>query len=520
MAGSHKLGASNVSLGSGFNPPQTEDELPGQFPAGLRVLVVDDDMICLTILERMLKKCDYNVTISPCATGALSILRDKRSSFDLVLSDVHMPDMDGFKLLELIGLEMDLPVIMMSADKRTEMVMKGVKHGACDYLTKPIRFEELKNIWQHVVRKKWIGNKEHEQSCSLEDSDKARRVVDDAEYTSSVNDSSWRSQKKKRDVKEEEEEGEFESEDPSVSKKPRVVWSVELHQQFVNAVNQLGIDKAVPKRILELMNVSGLTRENVASHLQKFRLYLKRLSGVAQHQAAVLQSTMCGSSMDAAAAAANMGPLSRLDLQSLAASGQLPPQTIAALHAELLGLPASADTSVLPSMDQLPKYGPIDREPVTVGKPLVPDFASWHPTSHPVLHQPSLLPLPPMLPPLPPSPVVFQMGGSSSEAILRYQLLRTALPGYPHLDPLPARSNGRGYDVPAGGVSPPSSLGFVGKDTCIPSRFAADDGEPPPFQLAGGEDFAPGGELPFGFVDGSKVAQHFSLADVMSVLSK
>ena len=63
------------------------------------------------------------------------------------------------------------------------------------------------------------------------------------------------------------------------SKKPRVVWSAELHQQFVNAVNQLGIDKAVPKRILDLMNVQGLTRENVASHLQKYRLYLKRLQG-------------------------------------------------------------------------------------------------------------------------------------------------------------------------------------------------------------------------------------------------
>ena len=64
-------------------------------------------------------------------------------------------------------------------------------------------------------------------------------------------------------------------------KKPRVVWSVEMHQQFVGAVNQLGIDKAVPKRILDLMNVEGLTRENVASHLQKYRLYLKRVQGVA-----------------------------------------------------------------------------------------------------------------------------------------------------------------------------------------------------------------------------------------------
>ena len=62
-----------------------------------------------------------------------------------------------------------------------------------------------------------------------------------------------------------------EPEDGSQSKKRRVVWSVELHQQFVNAVNSLGIDKAVPKRILDLMGVAGLTRENVASHLQKYR---------------------------------------------------------------------------------------------------------------------------------------------------------------------------------------------------------------------------------------------------------
>lgn len=45
------------------------------------------------------------------ATEALNLLRERKHGFDIVVSDVNMPDMDGFKLLEHVGLEMDLPVI-------------------------------------------------------------------------------------------------------------------------------------------------------------------------------------------------------------------------------------------------------------------------------------------------------------------------------------------------------------------------------------------------------------------------
>uniref|UniRef100_R7W6V7 Two-component response regulator ARR18 n=1 Tax=Aegilops tauschii TaxID=37682 RepID=R7W6V7_AEGTA len=57
-----------------------------------------------------------------------------------------------------------------------------------------------------------------------------------------------------------------------------MVWTPELHHRFVEAVEHLGEKGAVPKAIVRLMNVDGLTRENVASHLQKYRLYLKRSS--------------------------------------------------------------------------------------------------------------------------------------------------------------------------------------------------------------------------------------------------
>jgi SHAQKYF class myb-like DNA-binding protein len=61
-----------------------------------------------------------------------------------------------------------------------------------------------------------------------------------------------------------------------LSKRQRLVWTPQLHAQFIAAVQKLGVKTAVPKAIMKIMNVKGLTRENVASHLQKYRLTLKR----------------------------------------------------------------------------------------------------------------------------------------------------------------------------------------------------------------------------------------------------
>ncbi|MFQ6664323.1 hypothetical protein Gotur_031476 [Gossypium turneri] len=262
-----------------------EDEALDRFPVGMRVLAVDDDPICLKVLGTLLLKCQYQVTTTNQAISALKMLRENRNRYDLVISDVNMPDMDGFKLLELVGLEMDLPVIMLSAHSDTKLVMKGITHGACDYLLKPVRIEELKNIWQHVVRRKKPDSKDRVNALNQ---DKASGGIGEAVQTSTSS-SDQKFNKKRKDQNEDEEDdgedNEHENDDPSTQKKPRVVWSVELHRKFVAAVNHLGLDKAVPKKILDLMNVEGLTRENVASHLQKYRLYLKRLSSVATQQA-------------------------------------------------------------------------------------------------------------------------------------------------------------------------------------------------------------------------------------------
>lgn len=268
------------------NQRRDEDGVVDRFPVGMRVLAVDDNPTCLKVLAKLLAECKYHVTTATNGFDALKMLRENRKNYDLVISDVAMPDMDGFKLLELVGLEMDLPVIMLSGYSDTSMVFKGVTHGACDYLVKPVRLEELRNIWQHVIRKKKTNSKDDNKASN---EDKVPNISGGSnqnilENSADRNKRLGKRRKEQDEEEKEEEEDDEESEgsadgdedDPSSQKKPRVVWSPDLHKKFVCAVNQLGADRAVPKKILELMNIEGITRENVASHLQKYRLYLKK----------------------------------------------------------------------------------------------------------------------------------------------------------------------------------------------------------------------------------------------------
>ncbi|KZV22327.1 Sensor histidine kinase isoform 1 [Dorcoceras hygrometricum] len=322
--------SSSLKSGDGFSD---------QFPVGLRVLVVDDDPTCLRIMEKMLGNCLYEVTKCNCAELALQYLRDNKNGVDVVISDVHMPDMDGFKLLEQVGLEMDLPVIMMSADDSKDVVMKGVTHGACDYLIKPVRMEAIKNIWQHVVRKKKHEGKDKDfvNSGGVEDEDQKQKVFEDGDYSSSANEGNSNSRKRKV----EEDDDAEERDDVSTHKKPRVVWTSELHVKFMNAVDKLGIEKAVPKKILELMNVPALSRENVASHLQveQFFHHNRRVDSITRFMG------------PPNAAFGNASAFNGVDIQGLAAARQLQQQNLAAIQAAALGRASTKVSVSLPSHD-------------------------------------------------------------------------------------------------------------------------------------------------------------------------
>ncbi|KAJ0235284.1 putative two-component response regulator ARR21 [Hirschfeldia incana] len=68
------------------------------------------------------------------------------------------------------------------------------------------------------------------------------------------------------------------SDDLRPLKKPKIKWTDCLHDLFLQAVRHIGLDKAVPKKILEFMNLQYLTRENIASHLQKYRIFLRKVA--------------------------------------------------------------------------------------------------------------------------------------------------------------------------------------------------------------------------------------------------
>ncbi|OAY76786.1 Two-component response regulator ORR22, partial [Ananas comosus] len=152
--------------------------------------------------------------------------------------------------------------------------MKGITHGACDYLLKPVRIEELKEHMQHVVRRRKFDRVDADDD--YERLQGANCALGHCQVSDGSAELAGRSTRKRKDQIDEDDDDnnidcendnaqENEDQDPSSQKKARVVWSVELHRKFVAAVNQLGIDKAVPKKILDLMNVEKLTRENVAT---------------------------------------------------------------------------------------------------------------------------------------------------------------------------------------------------------------------------------------------------------------
>ncbi|XP_022722776.1 two-component response regulator-like APRR5 [Durio zibethinus] len=136
----------------------------------LRVLLVEADDSTRQIIAALLRKCSYRVVSVPDGLKAWEMLKGKSHDIDLILTEVDLPSISGFALLTLImehEICKSIPVIMMSSQDSISTVYKCMLRGAADYLVKPIRRNELRNLWQHAWRRQSFivgGNTPHDES--------------------------------------------------------------------------------------------------------------------------------------------------------------------------------------------------------------------------------------------------------------------------------------------------------------------------------------------------------------------
>ncbi|WP_026527887.1 GGDEF domain-containing response regulator [Butyrivibrio sp. VCD2006] len=107
-----------------------------------KILIVDDEIISLRMTDNILKS-EYKTVCASSAKEAISIIEE--SPPDLVLSDLRMPEIDGFKFRIIVQEELgkNIPFMFMTADKKDETESKGFSIGAIDYIRKPFRADVL-----------------------------------------------------------------------------------------------------------------------------------------------------------------------------------------------------------------------------------------------------------------------------------------------------------------------------------------------------------------------------------------
>lgn len=114
---------------------------------GKRIMVVDDDELVLLALNELLTPEGYEV--HPVSSGAEALNKLEQCTYDLLVLDIIMPEMDGFELCKRIrGREecKETPILLLTAKSREEDRIRGLEVGANLFLSKPISPEKLIGI--------------------------------------------------------------------------------------------------------------------------------------------------------------------------------------------------------------------------------------------------------------------------------------------------------------------------------------------------------------------------------------
>ena len=109
-----------------------------------RVLVVDDEAAILRICSRVLASEGWDVTAAGDVRTAIRTIETASAPYDCVLSDIHMPEMDGYALVAAVRQhDDDLPVLLMTGDPSLDGAVRAIDSGAVSYITKPFTSETL-----------------------------------------------------------------------------------------------------------------------------------------------------------------------------------------------------------------------------------------------------------------------------------------------------------------------------------------------------------------------------------------
>jgi len=114
-----------------------------------RVLIVDDDVDICVALDEVLRDLGYETHCCTSGTEALSVMDG--SDFDVVVTDLRMPSLDGIGLCERIARNYNVPVIVMTAFGETQAAVDALRADAVDFMTKPFTSETVAKAVERAV---------------------------------------------------------------------------------------------------------------------------------------------------------------------------------------------------------------------------------------------------------------------------------------------------------------------------------------------------------------------------------
>ncbi|PEI33510.1 DNA-binding response regulator [Bacillus wiedmannii] len=115
------------------------------------ILVVEDDQEIQELIKQFLMTQQYKVIVA--SDGLEGMKHFNKQSFDLILLDVMMPNLNGFEVAKMIRSQSNIPIIMLTALEEEQDQMKGFDLGIDDYITKPFSFHVLMRRVEAVLRR-------------------------------------------------------------------------------------------------------------------------------------------------------------------------------------------------------------------------------------------------------------------------------------------------------------------------------------------------------------------------------